>query len=204
MWHDVVQNTEEWNDLRLGIVTCSNLSCIMANYGKAFGKPARRYALKIALEIATDKRSEFGFKNLDMERGHEQEPIARYLYSHETFLDVTNGGFFDNGRYGASPDGLVGSDGIIEIKSVIPETHYENMKRRAPDPAYKWQYIGHLDCTGRDWVDCISFCSDFTEEKKLIINRIYRGDCDKDFEMLCSRLNEFFVLIKSTLDEIQA
>lgn len=204
MWHNVEQNTEEWLDLRTGIVTCSNLSCIMANYGKSFGKPAQRYALKIALEIETGKRSEFGFKNFHMERGHEQEPIAKYLYSNETFLDVTNGGFFNNGKYGDSPDGLVGLDGVIEIKSVIPETHYETMKRCAPDPAYKWQYIGHLDCTGRDWVDCISFCSDFTEEKKLIINRIYRGDCGKDFEMLNYRLDDFFILIKSTLEKIQA
>lgn len=75
-WHDVQQNTEGWDELRLGKVTASQFSCFMANQGKTFGEPAKRYALQIALEIITGKKSEFSFTNEHMLRGHEQEPIG--------------------------------------------------------------------------------------------------------------------------------
>ncbi|WP_177412500.1 PDDEXK family nuclease [Entomomonas moraniae] len=63
---------------------------------------------------------------------------------------ANNGGFFDCGDYGESPDGLVNDDGVIEIKSVIASTHYATLKRNLFDPSYKWQLIGHLDCAGCD------------------------------------------------------
>lgn len=89
---DVPQNTDEWQALRLGKVTASNFGCFMANEGKAFGDPAKRYALQIALEISTGRKAEASFSNEHMERGHEQEPVARMLYEEETFSDVSNGG----------------------------------------------------------------------------------------------------------------
>mgnify|MGYP002040268088 FL=1 len=79
-FHDVQQNTDEWQALRLGKATASNFACIMANDGKAFGDPAKRYALQLALELATGKKAEYSFSNEHMERGHEHEPVARMLY----------------------------------------------------------------------------------------------------------------------------
>lgn len=149
IWHDVEQNGEEWDALRLGKTTASNFGLIMANDGKAFGEPAKRYALQLALEQIKGCRSEFGFSNDHMERGHEQEPIARMLYEEMNFVDVDNGGFFDHETYGDSPDGLVGQDGLVEIKSVIAATHYSTLTRGSFDPAYRWQLVGHLDCSGR-------------------------------------------------------
>ncbi len=202
IFHDVEQNTDEWMALRTGRVTMSSAGKFMANDGKAFGEPAKDYALQIALEIATGNKSEFGFSNAEMERGHAQEPVARMMYEDENFVTVSSGGFFDCGDYGTSPDGLVGNDGIIEIKSVIPKTHYANLKRGAIDPAYKWQVIGHLDCTKRDWVDFVSYCSDFTEHKKLIIYRVFRGDVLKEIEQLRARRLLFLELVQSRLKEI--
>lgn len=66
----------------------------MANNGKAFGEPAKRYAQKIALERVTGKREEESYSNANMERGNDLEPLARELYSQETMTDVENGGFF--------------------------------------------------------------------------------------------------------------
>ena len=129
MFIDVQQNTPEWDELRLGKATASQFSTFMAHDGKAFGDPARRYALRLALERLTGRKAEYSFKNEDMERGHEQEPVARMLYEEEYFMDVTNGGFFDLGEYGDSPDGLVGNDGIVEIKSVIAPTHWATRMR---------------------------------------------------------------------------
>lgn len=199
LWHDVEQNTDEWMALRSGRVTMSSAGKFMANYGKAFGDPAKEYALQIALEIATGKKAEYGFSNDHMERGHAQEPIARMLYEEENFVDVTNGGFFDCGDYGTSPDGLIGSNGILEIKSVVAKTHYATLRRGSFDPSYRWQLIGHLDCTEREWVDFSSYCSDFPEEKQLIVHRVYSEQVKDELKMLNERRNEFLGLVSDTL-----
>ena len=198
-WHDVQQNSDEWTALRCGKVTASNFGCFMANDGKAFGDPAKRYALQIALERLTGKKAEVGFSNDHTERGHEQEPIARMLYESEQFCTVDNGGFFDCGLYGDSPDGLIDDDGVIEIKSVTAPVHYATMQRGSFDPAYKWQLFGHLDCTGRDWVDFISYCSEFPADTQLLVYRLYRADYEAAIKLLRERRELFLKLV----DEIQ-
>lgn len=203
MFVDVQQNTDEWMALRVGKPTASNFGCFMANEGKAFGDPAKRYALQIALEQATGKKSEFSFSNDHMERGHEQEPVARMLYEEERFCTVGNGGFFDCGTHGDSPDGLVGGDGVIEIKSVIAPTHYATLTRGSYDPAYKWQLIGHLDCTGREWVDFISYCADFPESRQLIIHRLYAEQCQDELKRLRQRRTEFLTLVREIFETIK-
>lgn len=199
IFHDVQQNTDEWQELRRGKATSSNFACIMANEDKAFGDPAKRYALQLALEIETGRKAEYSFSNTHMERGHEQEPIARMLYEDMYFVDVSNGGFFDWGDYGDSPDGLVGEDGGVEIKSVIASTHYATLQRKSFDPAYTWQLIGHLDCTGREWFDFVSYCSDFPEDKQLIVHRLYRHDYLDEIERLRKRRADFLGLVQQTL-----
>lgn len=201
-WHDVEQNSEEWENLRLGKITSSNFNIIMASYGKAFGEPAKKYALKLALERIKNSKSEYNYSNAHMERGHEQEPIARMLYEDLYFTEVTNGGFFDCGFYGDSPDGLVGNDGVIEIKSVIDNTHHANLKRGAIDPSYKWQVIGHLDCSGREWCDFISYCADFPEASQLIVYRVYKKDVIEEIKMLSERRKLFNDLIENLIREI--
>lgn len=194
-FHDVEQNGDAWEALRIGKATASQFGTFMANNGRAFGEPAKRYALQIALERITGKKASVSFTNEHMERGHEQEPIARMLYQDEHFCTVRNGGFFCCETYGDSPDGLVNSDGVVEIKSVIAPVHYETMLRGKPDPAYKWQLAGHLDCTGRQWVDFVSYCADFPEESRLIVYRTYRHEVKDDLEKLHERRELFLALV---------
>jgi hypothetical protein len=201
-FYDVQQNTDEWQALRLGKATASNFGCFMANYGKSFGDPAKRYALQLALERITGKKAEYSFSNEHMERGHEQEPIARMLYAEQTFSDVSNGGFFCCGQYGDSPDSLVEKDGLLEIKSVIAPVHYDNIRRGSYDPAYKWQLVGHLDCSGRSWVDYASYCSDFPEESRLFIHRLHREECEDELRMLNERRADFLLLVVATMNNI--
>lgn len=201
-WHDVEQNSEEWDALRTGKITSSGFNAIMANYGKSFGETAKKYALKLALERIKNRKSEYNYSNAHMERGHDQEPIARMLYEDLYFTEVSNGGFFDCGFYGDSPDGLVGNDGVIEIKSVIETTHYANIKRGAIDPSYKWQVIGHLDCSGREWCDFISYCADFPEVSQLIVYRVYKKDVIEEIKMLSERRKLFNDLIENLISEI--
>jgi hypothetical protein len=193
---DIEQNSDEWYSLRLGKVTASSFAVFMANYGKTFGEPAKKYAVRLALERITGVRSESGFTNDHMERGHQQEPIARMLYEEMTFINVDNGGFFHADEYGCSPDGLVGTDGLIEIKSVIGSVHYDNMSRGSFDPAYRWQLIGHLEVTGREWCDFVSYCSEFPNEKQLLVYRLHREDCLAEIAQLRERRADFLQLVR--------
>ena len=202
-FHNCQQNTDEWENLRVGKVTVSHAPTFMANLGKAFGEPAKAYALTIALEQLNGRKSvNAGFSGSHMERGHEQEPIARMLYERETFAKVSNGGFFCWGAHGGSPDGIVGKTGVLEIKSVIDKVHYANIQRGKFDPAYRWQLVGHLDCTGREWVDFVSYCADFPEGSQLFIDRLHRDDCTEDMRSLRDRRDELLSLIAQIKREI--
>lgn len=196
-WHDVEQNTPEWDALRLGKATGSNAPKFMANFGKSFGDPAIRYALQVALERVNGRKAEHSFKNDDMDRGHEQEPIARALYEEQFFTDVSNGGFFDHGDWGVSPDGLVNRDGVVEIKSVIASVHRDTLRRGSFDPAYRWQIVSHLDGTERDWVDFVSYCSDYPEHLQLAVYRTYRGEVEQEIAMLRERRAAFLELVRA-------
>ena len=200
-WIDVKQTEDsEWMDLRMGKVGGSSIGKIMANYGKAFGNPAHDVALKIALEKITGIRQESGFSNAHTDRGHEQEPIARMLYEDRTFCNVTNGGFYDSSEFeGVSPDGLVSTDGVIEIKSVIATQHFPTIKRGSFDPKYQWQLYFNLKCSGRDWIDYVEYSSDFPVGKQLFIYRILKSDCSEKFAMIETRMAEFVVLINDKI-----
>lgn len=202
IFHDVEQNSDEWMELRIGKATASNFSSFMANYGKEFGDHAKRYALQIALERINGTKSEHSFSNNHMERGQEQEPIARMMYEDEYFTEVTNGGFFEHGDYGDSPDGLIGSTGVLEIKSVIASTHYATLTRGSYDPAYKWQLIGHLDCTKRDWVDFASYCSDFPIGKQLIVYRLLKDNVAGELAQLNERRKLFLEMVLNVENNI--
>lgn len=203
VFHDVPQNSEEWDALRLGKATASKFACFMANDGKAFGEPAKEYALQLALERITGRKAEFSFQNAHMERGHEQEPMGRALYEERTFSTVTNGGFFCHGEYGDSPDGLIGTDGVYEGKAVIAKVHYANIRRGSFDPSYKWQLVGHMECTGRQWVDFCSYCADFPDDNQLYISRLWRGEFEAEIQRLQERRAEFLALVQTTLNDIR-
>lgn len=203
-FHDIPQNEDEWFSMRAGLLTSSKLGTIMANYGKAFGEPAKKYAVNIAIEQITGKPIPSTFSNAHMERGHEQEPIARMMYEDQTFFEVTNGGFFGSSFVGCSPDGLVDDCGVIEIKSVIAPVHFATVKRQSLDPAYRWQCIGNLMFTGREWLDFISYCAEFPEGKQLFTHRIYPANLEDEFKMINIRIVEFKKLVDDVRDKILA
>ena len=199
---DVAQNTDEWFDMRAGKLTSSKLGIVMAKFGQAFGDPAKKYAKVIAVEQLKKAPVTSSFSNDHMDRGHEQEPLARALYEQETFSTVDNGGFFCNDLIGCSPDGLVRQDGVIEIKAVIANIHYDNVNRQKIDPAYNWQCIGNLKFTGRDWIDFISYCADYPEGKQLFVHRGRKEEFTEQFEMIDQRIDEFMSLVRAMKEQI--
>ena len=172
MWAEVEQNTDEWLQMRSGLLTMSNLGLVMANLGKKFGEPAKKLAVRIAVEQITGKFIQGGYSNADMDRGHEQEPIAIGLYEQERFIDVDSPGFYSDGSLGGSPDGLVGDDGLIEVKSSIAHIHYNRIKSGNIEAGYKWQCWGNLMLSERKWIDFVSYCSEFPEGRQLHIQRL--------------------------------
>jgi hypothetical protein len=203
MWIDVEQNTDEWFDLRIGLITSSNFDKIMSNEGKAFGNPAKEYAQKIALEIVTGERDESGsYKNSYMERGHEFEPVAVGEYERETFRTVTNGGFNKEDYYGDSPDGNIGSDGCLEIKSVIPNTQWKRLKLGGIDGSYKWQICGHIWLGNKQYCDFVSYCPEMNEEKRLYIHTVERDD--DMIDRLLERLAEFRELVEENVKILES
>lgn len=158
MWHDVEQNGPEWELLKLGKASSLSYAKFMANFGKPFGEPAHRYACKSRWSGLPSARPNTASRMTTWSAATSRSG-ARMLYEEMFFCEVGNGGFFDFGQYGDSPDGLIGTDGVIEIKSVIASTHHDTIKRGKFDPAYKWQVAGHFD-SGRKWVDFVSYCAD--------------------------------------------
>ena len=173
MIHEIEQNTEEWFQLRIGKITASNFSKIMANNGKAFGNPAKDYAARVAIESETFVTIET-FTNDWMERGKMLEDQARELYKGYSFTDVLPGGFCEKGRFGASADGLPGP-GLVEFKYVKYNTHFERLLKGGFDTAYKWQINGQMWVYDRPWCDFVSYCPDFPPEKQLYVFRVERN-----------------------------
>jgi putative phage-type endonuclease len=186
--HEIEQNTDEWMQLRMGRVTASNFATVMANEGKAFGKPALDYAIKVAIESKTQRNIE-GFTNEWMERGKQLEEDARRLYESMTFTKVLPGGIAVTDRYGASSDGLVDPDGIVEIKCVKYNTHFKRLLQGGYDTAYQWQIRGQMWLYDVDWCDFVSYCPDYPEDKQLYVYRVKRSLTEE--ATMITRLEKF-------------
>jgi hypothetical protein len=202
-FYDIEQNTDEWFDMRGGVLNGSKLGIVMANFGKAFGEPAKRYAVDIAIEQITGRPTASNYSNSSMDFGHEQEPVAVNEYEQRYFCEVSNGGFFKSDFIGCSPDGLLYDNGVIEIKSAESNSiHYQRIRKNNIDSQYKWQCIGNLKFTGRDYLDFISWCPSFPDERSLFVKRIETEQLKKEFEMIETRVADFRSLVNEVRKNI--
>ncbi|MDE2022084.1 MAG: YqaJ viral recombinase family protein [Patescibacteria group bacterium] len=151
------QSSPEWFACRAGIPTASEFSTVMAS-GKGGGESKTRlkYLRTLAGEIITGKCVD-GYTNIHMERGHEMEAEARDLYAMVADADPTQVGFLRRGRAGASPDSLVGADGVLEIKTKLPHLQIEVLTTDAVPSEHIAQCQGQLWISGRSWVDFVSY-----------------------------------------------
>jgi len=173
MIHDIEQNTDEWFQLRMGLITASNFAAVMAFPGKPFGKGALDYAMKVAIESKTKRMIET-YQNDYMERGKILEAEAREVYEHMTFSEVHPGGIAISGRFGASADGQMEDNGVIEIKCVKYNTHFKRLMEGGYDSSYQWQMRGQMWLYDVDWCDFISYCPDVPLNKRIHIYRVER------------------------------
>ena len=156
----IKQGTPEWHAQRLGHVTASRIGDVMAK-GRAGADSSTRknYLCQLLAERLTGQAQET-IINSAMKWGTENEPIARLAYEAETGNSVTEVGMIHHSEIlfsGASPDGLVGDEGLVEFKCPNTATHLDTLLNETIDKAYIYQMQWQIACTGRQWCDFGSF-----------------------------------------------
>ena len=180
--HNCEQRSEEWYQARLGKVTASHFSAVMAKgRGGAASKTRLDYMKTLANERLTGKRDPDGtYTNRAMENGTLREPDARDWYEWITGKDVVEVGFVElNDEVGCSPDGLVDIDGLLEIKCPAYKTHMDYRRDGVFPSEYRPQVQGQMWVCGRQWCDFVSYYPDLFvngEDLRLWILRVKRDD----------------------------
>jgi putative phage-type endonuclease len=172
--HD--QRSEEWFAQRLGKVTASNIAKVMARTKSGPGADRANYKAQLVCERLTGTAAP-SFSNAAMRRGTDCEPQARAMYSFHAGLDIEETGFVPHpliAMAGASPDGLVSSDGLVEIKCPNSATHIETLRGGGIDREYMLQMQFQMACTGRQWCDFASFDDRLPDAMQLHIQRVPR------------------------------
>lgn len=183
---DVEQGTDDWHKVRVGRVTASRMGDVMAKTKSGPSALRQTYLGQLVAEILTGEPTP-SYTNDAMRWGTEQEPLARSLYELQVGQEVKEVGFVlhtDIDRTGASPDGLVGSDGLVEIKSPNSSTHIATLTGEGIKRQYLLQMQWQMACTGRSWCDFVSFDPRMPPELQLHIERIERdSDLIKDMAL---------------------
>lgn len=179
IYTDIEQGTPEWFSMRCGKITASKIADIMAK-GKGSAEPAgiRNYRAQIVCERLTNTVEE-SYCNGAMQRGIELEPMARECYEFLKDVTVEQIAFVDHPfipMSGASPDGLVENNGLVEIKCPNTATHIEYLLGGRPPAQYIPQMMWQMACTGRKWCDFVSYDNRLPEELQLFVARLDRDD----------------------------
>lgn len=172
------QRTDEWFAARLGKVTASRIADVIGKTKSGYGAARKNYMAQLLCERLTGTREET-FVSATMQRGTDLEAKARATYI------LTNGdlveeiGFVEHPNIemsGASPDGLVNDDGLIEIKCPNTATHLEFIRTKKPKSEYILQMQWQMACTGRSWCDFVSYDDRLPEKFAFYSIRLERDD----------------------------
>ena len=192
------QRTPEWFAERLGKITASRIADVVGKTKSgSYGAARKNYMAELLCQRLTGQQEE-KFTSAAMQHGTDTELAARAMYMLETGADVTKTGFIPHpsiAMSGASPDGLVGEDGLIEIKCPNTATHLEFLQSRKPKHEYLLQMQWQMACTGRQWCDFVSYDDRLPEKLAYRCIRIPRDD------KLIAELEEEAVKFLTELDE---
>ena len=170
------QGGADWKAVRLGKVTASRVADVVARTKSGPSASRANYMADLICERLTNCAVE-GFTNAAMQWGTEQEPRARELYEFVTDATVEQIGFVHHpaiAMSGASPDGLVGDAGLIEIKCPQSATHIETLLSGSVAGKYAIQMQWQMACTGAAWCDFVSFDPRLPAEMQLFVKRVER------------------------------
>jgi putative phage-type endonuclease len=173
------QRTEDWFAARLGKVTASRVADVLAKTKTGYSASRANYLTQLVLERITGTKAE-GYVNAAMQWGIDQEPFARAAYEASKGVLVDEVGFIPHPTIeasGASPDGLVGADGMVEIKCPDSKTALECWLSADPvESKYFSQMQWQMACAGRFWCDYVVFDPRMPAKAQLFVYRVERDD----------------------------
>ncbi|WP_335954040.1 lambda exonuclease family protein [Acinetobacter higginsii] len=198
---NILQRSEDWHSDRCGKVTASRVKDLNAKPAK--GKALNALGLTILAERLTGVQKEIQ-SNFYMQWGVDNEPHAITAYENETGNFVVGTGLINHPfieMFGASPDGLVGEDGQIEVKCPDTTTHLNTLLTKQVPDEYIPQITSQLSCTRREWCDFISFDPRLEPELQIIIIRVFAKDLgiealEQDVRKFNKTINEAIETLK--------
>jgi putative phage-type endonuclease len=194
------QRSDEWFAARLGKVTASRVSDVVARTKSGYSASRANYMAELVCERLTGKQGD-SFSNAAMVWGTNTEPMARAAYEALEGILVEELGFVSHPTIemaGASPDGLVGDDGLVEIKCPNTATHIETLLGAEIPSKYVNQMQWQMACTGRKWCDFVSYDPRMPEDMQLFVKRLERSDdtiteLEREIEKFLSELEDKIV-----------
>ncbi len=175
---EIIQGSPEWFAIRLGKVTASRIADATARTKSGWGASRMNYMAELIVERLTGQSAP-SYTNAAMQWGTDQEPVARAAYEFMRDCEAVQIGFVDHPKIamsGASPDGLIGSDGLVEFKCPNSATHIDTLIEDGFDGKYVKQMQWQMACTGRKWCDWVSFDPRLPAAMQLYIYRVKRND----------------------------
>lgn len=170
----------------------------------AYAASRRNYAAQLVTERITGRCHERFYTNEHMEWGKDQEPAAREEYVKRTGNEVVEIGMVNHPRIAdalASPDGLIGEDGLVEIKCLLPANHLELLLTEEVSDQYRLQMMWQMACTGRKWCDFVSYDPSQNDKMQLFIKRFERDE--KEIKHLENEVEIFLNEVKATVEELE-
>ena len=177
---ELAQYSPEWFAARLGRVTASRVADVVAKTKTGWGASRANYAAQLIAERLTGAAQE-SYTNAAMQWGIDQEPHAVAAYEFRADADTVSVGFVEHPTIpmsGASPDRLVGADGLLEVKCPNTATHIDTLLHPDVPGKYRPQMQWQMACTGRKWCDFCSFDPRLPESMRLFVIRIQRNDAE--------------------------
>jgi len=201
---DLIQGSVEWLALRAGKVTASRVADVVAKTKSGWGASRANYMAELIAERLTGEAAE-RFTNAAMQWGTDHEPDARAAYEFFRDAAVAEIGFVEHptiGMTGASPDGLVGDDGLVEIKCPNTATHLDTLLSQAVPAKYVTQMLWQMACTGRKWCDFVSYDPRLPESMSMFVTRVERDD--KRIIELETEVAAFLTEISTKLEQLNS
>lgn len=197
------QRTTEWRLARCGKVTASRVADVIAKTKSGYSTSRANYMAELICEKLTGVPTE-GYTSSAMQHGIETEPQARAAYEMASGGLVEEVGFVPHSSIfdgGASPDGLVGADGMVEIKCPLTATHIDTLLTETVPGKYLAQMQWQMACTGRQWCDFVSYDPRLPETMALFVKRVPRDE--KMIEELEKEVYNFLTEMDDKLEKLE-
>ena len=195
---DIEQGTPEWLALRLGIATASELDCLLVSgkHPTGFGVAAFTYMDQLIGERITEEAAELPFQTKATIRGHELEEVALGLYEGREEVKAQKVGIILNHGIGYSPDGLIGNDGLIEIKTKLPKFQVGVILAGEIPKEHVAQCQGGLWASDREWIDFISYWPGMP----LFVKRAHRDEAM--IRKIAERVKSFYEIMDERMNKV--